>query len=124
MPRGTAHKQVMRALGCMVLAVFLVGFWSGPVRSCFSHPDHASAAEHEGSLRSVAGHRAPAAEHEGCTCLARCNVEQAPYLSGADFLAQAFTPHAPRALVAAQGRTHSKHDQRSLPLARPPPAVV
>jgi hypothetical protein len=132
MPRDTAHKRAIRALGCAVLAVFFFGFTSGPVRTCFSHPGHASGQHASGGTLehtdthhgSTASDWTPTAEHEGCNCLGRCTVEPAPYLSGADLRTQIFTPHAPKTLIAVRGRAHAKHDQTGLHLARPPPAVI
>ena len=131
MPRGSAYKRAMSTLGTSVLAVFLFGLTSAPLRPCFSHPGHDSGHANELAQEPIASHHgatttehAPASEHEGCSCLSQCSLEHAPHLPGADLPALAYSPIAPKALIAASGRTHTPHDQFGVPLARPPPAVV
>lgn len=130
MPRDTADKRAIRTLGVSVLAVFLFGWASGPLRTCFSHPGHASGHASELAPDHMVSHAetntpetAPTAEHEGCSCLGQCSLEHAP-LPGTDRPALAHSPTPPKALIAASGRTYAKHDPFGLPLARPPPAVV
>ena len=125
-----AHERALRALGAGILAVFAFGTASGPLRDCVSHPGHAAgqhSAEHVASSSpgptASAGHL-PASEHDGCSCLGLCSLEQAPGLTDAWGPRVAYTPNAPKALVAASARPHAACDAFDLPLARPPPAVV
>jgi hypothetical protein len=130
---ATAYKQALRACSVGILAVFAFGSVSGPLRTCLSHPAHAGGA-HGGSDSSAlhgAMHDAgtpkdhgPATDHEGCSCLGRCSLENPPSLPGALAPTLAHAPDAPRALVAASVRVFTGHDLFDLPLARPPPAVV
>ncbi|MDH3207843.1 MAG: hypothetical protein OEO79_14660 [Gemmatimonadota bacterium] len=132
MPNDSANMRAMRALGVSVLAVFLFGLTSGPLRTCVSHPGHASdqhesqvATEHGASHHPMpATDRAPDAEHEGCSCLGHCSVETAPYAPRAGVPVLAQTPDAPRDLSPVVDQVLTKRDQFRLPLARPPPAVV
>lgn len=132
MARHSAYDFWTRTLGVPVLGVFLFGITSGPLRPCDSHPGHSSAL-HETSLASehVGSHEAGHAndhssvpQHQGCSCLGRCSVEQAPYLPGADVAPVVHTPTAPKALAAASIPHFAGHDRLRIPLARPPPAVV
>jgi hypothetical protein len=131
MRRGSATTRAIRTLGTLVLAVFLLGLTSGPLRKCVSHPAHATGA-HAGELapEHVTAHHGPAHEerapdpgHGGCTCLGQCSLEQAPHV-GVGVPALAHGPEAPRALAAASGALPSPIDRIGIPLARPPPAVV
>jgi len=132
MPQDSSYKRAMRTLGVSVMAVFLFGLTSGPLRTCVSHPGH-SLDQHESQVASVHGashhampttDRAPDAEHEGCSCLGHCSVETSPYAAGVEAPVLAQTPDAPRDLVPVSGRVLTKNDQLRLPLARPPPAIV
>lgn len=132
MPNDTLHKRAVRTLGVSVLAIFLFGLTSGPLRTCVSHPGHSSsqhggdaAPEHDASHHaSPATDGAPDAEHQGCTCLGVCSVQTAPYAPGADLPALAQSPDATRDLSPAIDQVLLKHDRFRLPLARPPPAVL
>ncbi|MGD8280323.1 MAG: hypothetical protein PVJ80_07150 [Gemmatimonadota bacterium] len=133
MIRANTHKRTLRLLVASILAIFVVGSASGPLRTCYSHLGHApgsAQALHAGaetaSSHHVSGHAAddPAAGHEGCSCLGRCSPEQAPYLPGADTPSLAHAPAVPKTLVAAWIQPLPEHDPLNLPLARPPPTVL
>ena len=131
MLRITANKRALSTLGTCVLAVFLFGLSSGPLRPCASHPGHTSAphGSHVAPDQASSHHATHSTEQthapdEGCTCLDQCSLEHAPYLFGADLPSLAYDTAIPRALVASAGRAHAKHDQFGVPLARPPPEVV
>jgi len=136
MPRYAAESRAMRALGTFMLAAFVAGLVSGPLRTCVTHPGH-GLPESTGDVavghlaEHMAAHQqtppddgVPHREHEGCSCLGQCSLEHPQYLptTAVPVLAQA--PMVPRALVAEHGRPLPQHDRLSLPLARPPPSVV
>jgi hypothetical protein len=132
MSRKPAYERtMMRALGTSVLAVFVLGFTSGPLRSCVSHPGHAPAQHahesvpdaHAGSHHATQTDDGPTPPHSGCSCLGVCSVEQAPYLPVAYTPTPAYVPTAPKTISWVSGRTHAKRDQLDVPLARPPPVV-
>lgn len=149
MNRANACERVTRVLGTAIVAVFLFGSVSGPLRTCLSHPTHASGSH--GGMHSAPQHAAaqgatqapshgathgdthgetapaehvPATDHAGCSCLGRCSLENAPGLPGSFGPTTAQASDAPRATVAASVRVYTGRDPFQLPLARPPPAVV
>jgi hypothetical protein len=132
MPRNPANERATSALGMSVLAVFVLGITSGPLRSCVSHPGHAPAQHahesvpdaHAGSHHATqAGDEERTPEHPGCSCLGLCSLEQAPYLPVARTPNLAYVPTAPKTISWVSDRTHAKRDQFDVPLARPPPVV-
>jgi hypothetical protein len=142
MIRARHNQLAVRALALGLLAAFAFGSASGPLRTCLAHPGHGSgshgASEHLTQDASHAGHAAyhadtdgtraehdmPSNGHEGCSCLGRCSIEQAPGLSGIGVAAVAYSSAVPKALPAPAVRAHKGREPFSLPLARPPPAVV
>ena len=140
MVRANAYKRVLRALGAGVLAVFAFGSTSGPLRTCLNHPSHASGehgAEHSATSHAVdhatayAGHEppppvdhGPASDHEGCSCLGLCSLENAPGLPGERGPSLVAAPNAPKAIAADVVNDFRRHDAFNVPLARPPPAVA
>ena len=149
MKRASADKPVLRPLAMALLAAFAFGSASGPLRTCLTHPGHASGS-HVGMTDASGGHTAghaveqtdrhahgslpavafawdsdaPTSGHAGCSCLGRCSLEQAPSLAAADQPATAHVPGAPKALAASAARSDTGRAPFDLPLARPPPAVV
>ena len=139
MLRANTQDRVLRALCAGVLATFVFGSTSGPLRTCLNHPSHATgehggehsatshAAEH-GAHGGLAGTRpsdhAPASDHEGCSCLGRCSPEPDPGLPATAGPAPVHGPWAPKAILAAATRPFEGQAPFDLPLARPPPAVV
>jgi hypothetical protein len=132
MSRDAAQSRATRVLGALVLSIFLFGVTSGPLRTCISHPGHGLAMPMADVASShMAAHQQtppdqqrPHREHEGCSCLGQCSLEHPQFLSATPVPVLAQTPIMPRALPPDTGRTHKPHDRLSLPLARPPPAVV
>ena len=143
MRRAHAIEPALRALASGMLAVFLFGSASGPLRTCLSHPGHAEGAHadrgqasaHASSANAdahmAASHRAtvpveqsPTSGHDGCSCLGRCSLEQVPSLLGARATTVAFSPEARRVLVVRSASVHPGTAPYALPLARPPPTVV
>jgi len=132
MTRDAAHRRAMRALGALVLGVFLFGFTSGPLRTCQSHPGHAPAQQSTDVAQNhMAAHHAsqpgdtvPHREHEGCSCLGQCSLEHPHQLAPARAPALVLVPMVPRAVVSEHDLPQVEQTWRSLPLARPPPAVV
>lgn len=126
----TAHKRSLRLLVAGILSVFLVGSASGPVRTCFTHLGHAPGSSHSTGEMAASHHASeqadetPEAQHEGCSCLGRCSLEQAPYLSSTDHPSLAYAPAVPKALSAATPKPLVEHDPLNLPLARPPPTLL
>jgi len=132
MPRNAAHLRATRTLGALVLGAFLFGFTSGPLRTCQSHPGHAPAQKSADVAHDhMAAHQAsqphesvPHREHEGCSCLGQCSLEHPHPLAPARAPALVLAPMVPRAVLADHDLPQVKQSWRSLPLARPPPAVV
>jgi len=140
MLKAKAYERALRALGTGVLAVFLVGSASGPLRTCLNHPGHAAGdhgveysavshvaehvADHSGHETTEPVDHGPATDHEGCSCLGRCSLEHAPSLLGSLGPSLAHTPAAPKAIAASAVQDFVRQDPFDLPLARPPPAVV
>lgn len=123
------RKRALDVLGAGILAVFLLGSASGPLRPCPTHPGHASDA-HEGE-HPAPSHDATSptdhptgGEHPGCSCLGQCSLEHAPGLAGSDELSAERAPAAPKTLPMPPLRPRAQHDPFDLPLARPPPADV
>ena len=132
MPNDHAYKRATRSLGVSILAVFLFGLTSAPLRTCVSHPGHSSgqhggqvATEHGASHHVMpATDRAPDVDHRGCSCLGQCSVQTEPYAPGAEVPVLAESRDAPRDLAPVSATELAKHDKFRLPLARPPPNIV
>ena len=132
MPRDAAHRRAVRALGALAVGVFLFGFTSGPLRTCQSHPGHAPAEQStDAAQHDMAAHKAsqpdhgvPHREHEGCSCLGQCSLEHPHHMAPARAPALVLAPMVPRAVLADHDLPRVEQHWRSLPLARPPPAVV
>ena len=125
-----ATRSALRLLGVGVLAIFIMGAASGPIRTCLSHPGHASgelamAPEFPSAHgpEASASH-GPTSEHEGCSCLERCSLEQAPGLLESPGPGVADDPSVPKTLAAPWVRPYAPAAAFDIPLARPPPAVV
>ncbi len=142
MIRARHNELPVRALALGLLAAFAFGSASGPLRTCLAHPGHGSGshgavedlaqeATHDGhgthhgpADGTLLDHEGPATGHDGCSCLGRCSIQQAPGLVGAGVAAVAYSSAVPKALPAPAVRAHEGHELFDLPLARPPPAVV
>ena len=130
MPLDIANRSALRLLGTGVLAIFIVGAASGPLRTCLSHPGHTSG-ELAMAPESPSSHgpgasasHGPTSEHDGCSCLERCSLEQAPGLLESPGPGVAHDPSVPKTLAAPSVRSYAAADAFDIPLARPPPAVV
>ena len=129
MPRADNRALALRLFCGGLLAAFVFGSWTGPLRDCLAHPGHESGVH--GAEHAASGHVAETDTHEGplsgsyaCTCLGHCSVENAPSLAAPLPLALTFAPEAPKLLAATSARAYPARAPFDLPLARPPPAVV
>jgi len=130
-----------RHLHALVAGMLGLGFVSGPLRPCPTHPDHAGHAPGTylaaGTADGHGGHGPPSlldagitpetpSEHgpqAGCDCLGLCHVESAPLASLASTTAPVVDPDRGEPFRPASAAEPTAAPLYSLPLARPPPSV-